>query len=113
VGNQSYTIYAYHGSSGSRLIYTKLKAAVDISHYFLADVVVMAHVHDVESTVIERQRVDKVSKGVIVEKCYIILTGHYIGYDNSYAQEKGYPPAKLGSPKLLLKGIKKDIHVSL
>ena len=32
VGSQNYTMYALHGTSGSRFVYTKLKALVDISH---------------------------------------------------------------------------------
>ncbi len=112
VGNQSYTVYTHHGASGSRFIHTKLKAAIDLSHYFWGDVVAMGHVHDVDSTVIERQYVDKVSKTVKVTKSYIVLTGHYLGYDRSYAQEKGYPPSKLGSPKVLFSGVKKDVHVT-
>lgn len=112
VGNQSYTVYTHHGASGSRFIHTKLKAAIDLSHYFWADVVAMGHVHDVDSTVIERQHVDKVTKSVQVTKSYIVLTGHYLGYDKSYAQEKGFPPAKLGSPKALFNGTLKDVHIT-
>ncbi len=41
VGSQSYTIYSLHGSSGSRFVYTKLKALVDISHNFNADIIAM------------------------------------------------------------------------
>ena len=41
VGNQSYTIYSLHGSSGSRYVYTKLKALVDIAHNFDADILAM------------------------------------------------------------------------
>ncbi len=113
IGNQSYSVYAYHGSSGSRFIYTKIKAAVDISHYFLSDVVVMAHVHDLGSEAVERQYVDKIRQQIVVRKQYIVLTGHFLGYDQSYAQEKGYPPSKLGSPKILFNGTKHDVHVSI
>jgi len=41
VGKQSYTVYSLHGSSGSRYVYTKLKALVDIAHNFDADILAM------------------------------------------------------------------------
>lgn len=113
VGNQSYSIYAYHGSSGSRFIYTKIKAAIDIAHYFVGDVIVMGHIHDLGSEAVERQFVDKVRQQIVVKKQYIVLTGHFLGYDQSYAQEKGYPPSKLGSPKIFFNGERHDIHCSI
>ena len=112
VGTQHYSVYTYHGSSGSRFIHTKLKAAIDLSHYMMSDLLVMAHVHDVDSTPIERQYVDLHTHSVKVKKQYVVLSGHYLGYDKSYAQEKGYPPSKLGSPRVLFNAKEKDIHVS-
>ena len=113
VGKQSYSIYAIHGASGSRFEHTKLKAAIDISHYFDADVVLMAHAHSLidGSTLI--QRVDRKRKIVTQEKKFVVVTGHYLSYDNSYAQEKGMPIGKMGSPKIKLWGNKKDIHTSV
>ena len=113
VGNQSYSLYTFHGKSGSRFIHTKIKAAMDIAHYFVGDAVVMAHVHDLGSEAQERQFVDRVKKSVVVRKQYVVLSGHYVGYDGSYAQEAGYPPSKLGSPKVLFNGRRHDLHVSL
>ena len=111
VGKQTYTVYALHGASGSRFIYTKLKAATDISHYFSADLIAHAHVHDLASHTIERQAI---SKGkVVYTKTHILLTGHYLGYDESYAQAKGMPPSKIGSPKAMFYGDSKDVHFSI
>ena len=113
VGNQAYTIYAIHGASGSRFDYTKLKAVMDMSHYFQADIIAHAHVHSVLTNAVERQIIDRTRKIVEVRKAHCILTGHYLGYDKSYAQAKGYPPSKLGSPKAKLFGDRWDIHVSI
>jgi len=41
VKDQSYKVYTLHGSSSSRYVYTKLKALVDISHNFNADLMAM------------------------------------------------------------------------
>ena len=112
VGEQSYTIYSLHGSTGSKFVYTKLKALVDISHNFLADIIAMGHTHDIvdESTYV--QKVDKKRKMVVEQKKYHIITGHYLKYDDSYAQEKGFAIGKMGSPKVKLFSEKHDIHVS-
>jgi len=112
VGNQSYTIYAWHGASGARFIYTKLKSVVDLSHYFTADLIAMAHVHSLTSDSIERQYVDKGSKQVKVRKAHILITGSYLAYDDSYSQMKGFPPTKLGSPKVKFMSDRFDLHIS-
>jgi len=113
VGNQNYTVYSLHGASGSRFIYTKLKAVTDIAHYFDADIVAMGHVHDVACIPFEKQRVNLRNKTIEYYKKYVMLTGHYLGYQLSYAQAKGMPPSKVGSPKIELGAKKFDIHSSL
>ena len=112
VGNQSYSVYSLHGSSGSRFVYTKLKAAVDISHTFDADILAMGHVHELVTDSLITQRVDRTRKMVTETKKHILLTGHYLKYDQSYGQDKGYPISKMGSPKIKLFADKYDIHTS-
>ncbi len=111
LGSQRYTVYSLHGSSGSRFIYTKLKVATDISHYFDADIIAHAHVHDLATSIIERQKINQ-DWNVSSRKTYIVLTGHYLGYQLSYAQAKGMPPSKTGSPKIKIYANRKDIHIS-
>ena len=112
VGNESYTIYSLHGKTGSKFIYTKLKAVVDISHNFMADIMAMGHVHDVNDASTYVQKVDKTRKMVTEHKKYHILTGHYLGYDDSYAQEGGMSIGKKGSPKVKLYANRHHIHCS-
>lgn len=113
VNGINYSMYSLHGASGSKFIYTKLKAGTDISHYFpFADVIAHAHIHDIASIALERQYIDMRAKQIKYFKQYVVLTGHYLGYDLSYAQEKGFPPSKVGSPRVLLFGDRKDVHVS-
>ena len=113
VGDKSYKIYTLHGSSGSRFVYTKLKALVDISHSFDADLLAMAHVHELAETSQIVQYVDRTRKMVLERKKYLILTGSYLKYEESYVQERGYPISKLGSPKVKFWGKgKKDMHIS-
>jgi len=112
VGNQSYTLYSLHGKTGAKFIYTKLKVIVDISHNFMADIMAMGHTHDIDTSSTYVQEVDRKRKMVTEHKKYHILTGHYLGYDDSYAQEGGMSIGKIGSPKIKLYAEKRDIHVS-
>jgi len=89
-----------------------LKAIVDISHSFDADLMVMGHVHDLADTVIKVQFVDKMRKQVMERKKFMLLTGSFLDYEHSYAQERGYPIGKIGSPKVKLFANKKDIRIS-
>jgi UDP-2,3-diacylglucosamine pyrophosphatase LpxH len=112
VGNQNYTCYAIHGSSGSRLVHTKIKSVGDVAQYFSADIVAMGHVHHLGSEMMERQFVDMRNKTIAHLKQYLVLTGHYLGYFGSYAQTKGMSPSKTGSPKAKLNATRKDVHIS-
>lgn len=112
VGSQSYTLYALHGSTGSRFIHTKLKAVTDISHNFDADIIAMGHVHELADDWLIVQQVSRTRKVVAERKKILLLTGHYLNYDDSYAQEKGYGVGKQGSPKLKLFSEKSDLHAS-
>lgn len=112
VGDRSYTVYTMHGSSGSRFLHTKLKAVKDIGRTIEADLTAMGHVHEKAEASSLVQHVNKQNRTVEEKKRYYILTGHYLDYDDSYAQERGYPIGKQGSPKVKLFGDKYDIHVS-
>jgi len=35
-----------------------------------------------------------------------------LGYSLSYAEEKGMPPSKVGSPRVRLHADKRDVHIS-
>lgn len=112
VGKEIYRVYALHGASWARFSYTKLKAVVDISHSFDADLIAMGHTHSLIDDAQLVQYVDSRSKTVKERKKFLVLTGSYLAYDGSYVQEHGYPLTKLGSPKVKFFADKHDIHVS-
>lgn len=111
VGGRRYSIYTLHGASGSRYEYTKLKAIIDILHNISADIVAMGHVHALSSASYIRQYIDLRDRTVKEKKIYAILTGSYLKYDDSYAQEKGYPMTKIGSPYITLSSDKEGIQI--
>jgi UDP-2,3-diacylglucosamine pyrophosphatase LpxH len=110
VGMQKYTIYSLHGASGSRYFYTKLKALSDIAHNFRADVLAMGHTHELAVEAITEQYVDLRGRTVKETKKYLVLTGSYLKYDDTYAQAHGYPMGKTGSPTIKLEMDKHRIH---
>lgn len=113
VGDENYSVYTIHGASGARFAWTKMKSVVDIALYLNdVDVVAMAHTHDILINAISRQSIDKRTKTVEFKKCHIIVTGHYLNFAGSYAQMKGLPPGKKGSPKGKFFARKHDVHFS-
>lgn len=112
VGDQTYKVYALHGASGSRFVYTKLKALVDISHSFDADLIAMGHVHECADTSQIVQTYDPHKKVIVERKKWLLITGHYLSYDGSYGQAKGMPIGKMGSPKVKFFSGRHDIHLS-
>jgi len=112
IGKQSYTMYALHGSTGARYKYSKMKAIIDSSHYFTAEIIAMGHIHDIIIDSVERQQVNKSNRTVEYHKQFVVVTGHYHCY-GGYVKEKAYPPSKMGSPKVKLFVNKHDVHISV
>lgn len=110
VGQQNYTVYSMHGSSGSRFFYTKLKSLADISHNFRADIIACGHTHELATEATVEQFIDLRSQTVQERKKYLVLTGSYLKYDDTYAQAKGYPMSKTGSPNIKLEMTAHRIH---
>ena len=113
VGKNNYTIYATHGSSGATLPYTKIKKLLDISSFIDADVYLMGHVHSLQTHTQEVKRVDKRARTIVIDKKYYVLTGHYLNYNDSYAEMKNMRPEKQGSPTIEFGGVKRGIRVIL
>ena len=70
------------------------------------------HVHENAYTSTISQVLDKRSKTIIEMKHFVLLTGHYLKYDKSYAQRLGMGQGKHGSPKIKFYADKHDIHIS-
>jgi len=110
VGKVRYSLYSEHGTSGSRFKHTKLKAAIDQCAWISSDILAMGHVHSKSVELVEKHYFDAKLTQVRTKKQYVVLTGSYLQWDDSYAQEKNYPPTGLGSPKAKLIATEKDVH---
>jgi len=113
VGKQKYSMYSCHGKSGARFKHTKLKAAVDLTGWLKADIIAHAHVHSIAAEPAMYQDVDFRNRVVKSRKCYVVLTGSYLRWDRSYAQEANYPITRIGSPKGMLWANEHNVHFSL
>lgn len=109
--NTNYSIYATHGSSSSTLPYTKIKGCLNLAMHKDADIYCMGHVHDLQ---LHTQEVERIQYNQVVKnKRYFVLTGHYLNYDNSYAEMKNLIPSKQGSPVIDLNMSEKQIRVKI
>ena len=114
VGKNNYTIYSTHGSSGSQLPHTKIKACIDTASMVDVEIYLYAHTHQLSHHTRMYYQVDKRKRSVIEEAKHFILCGSYLEHWGSYAMQKGYEMMRVGSPKVKLHGNgKKRIRVSL
>lgn len=112
-GDQNYHAYFTHGASGARLPYTKIKGVLDLARFVDADLYGMGHVHDLQAHTQEYRRISNKNGNVEIVPKVFILTGHYLNYENSYAQMKSMIPSRQGTPKVTLREGKRDIRVTL
>lgn len=113
VGKQKYSCYSQHSSGGSRFKHTKLKKIIDQMAWLRADLLLAGHHHSLDSNRTTIQEIDLRSRTVKEKKCYVVLTGSFIGWDKSYAQAAAFPPCEIGSPKIKLFATKRKIKISL
>lgn len=113
VGNQNYKVYTTHGKSSSTKPHTKMANAISRSLYLEFDLFAMGHVHELLAHNYQVRTIDTRNKQTVERRKWILLTGHYLGYEGGYAEDLGLAPSKIGSPKVKFFTNKKDIHISL
>jgi len=112
VGKQSYTMFTTHGSSGARLPWTKIKAAMDQFRFVDSDIILYGHTHGLDHTTQLFRMVDKRNKKVEHRVRHACLTGSWLGY-GGYAEQKNLPPVPIGSPIVNLYAGQHEIRVTL
>jgi predicted phosphodiesterase len=107
-----YTIFATHGWSNGRKAGGKLNAIQELRNVILADCYIASHTHT-QGAIVEKYLVPDYRNRKILEiKQVFVSAGSFLKY-GSYAERRGMPIAKTGTPRIRLDGTKKDIHVSL
>jgi len=96
VGKQEYSMYTLHGYGNSKTLSGKLNQVKKISETFNCDVVAQGHVHDLCNL----HKIEKIldEDKIITKEKYLVITGSYLDYNNSYAEELGLSIGKIGSP---------------
>jgi len=107
VGTQNYDIYATHGSSGATTHSGRLNSLMKLSKSFYADCYLMGHTHDLFT----HSDIFRTFRGE--NKRYYVLTGHFLNWLGSYAQNKDFPPTTKGMAKIKLFKDVKDIRVHI
>jgi hypothetical protein len=107
VGDVTYVTYAAHGATGST------KACEDLSLSNEADLYLMGHVHDLAHWTRTYRSLNLRNRAMEEATRHFVITGHFLGYDGSYAEMKNYTIGKSGAPRIRLDGTRRDIHVSL
>ena len=112
--NQLYQFYMTHGSSGATLPYTKSKAVRDLTNFITGvDCFIYGHVHAKEHATQQVYYPDTRGRQIKTKDIHYVLSGHYLNYFNSYAQQKSMRPSATGTPKIKLSGDEKLIKVIL
>lgn len=112
-GDQNYHAYFTHGSSGAKLPHTKIRQALDLARFIDADLYGMGHVHELQAHTQEYRRINNRNGQVEIVPKLFVLTGHYLDYENSYAQMKSMIPSRQGTPKITMRSGERDLRVTL
>lgn len=108
----SYNIFSTHGSSGSKLRESKMKVLRDLARVNTnADLYLMGHVHTNYTSINPINVPDVRNKRVELKKPILQLTGHFLNYYNSYAEETNMSPEPPNMPIIRLDGLKHDIKI--
>jgi len=111
VGKISYRIYTWHGHGSSQMTAGRVKILQRQAETVEADVYAMGHVHELFDTTLPKREVVKGGFEDIFR--HYILTGAYLKWDESYAEQNGYRMVKMGSPLLILDNKQKNSTVDL
>lgn len=113
VGNQSYKVHATHGSAGGGTPEGKLKGAKRVFSYIHADLVLYGHTHGLDKVQMRYFEISKKRKKVENRIKHAVLTGSYLNYEGSYAEQKNMMPVDIGSPTILFNANQHEIKIEI
>lgn len=111
----AYTVAFTHTTGGGKTIGSKMNR-IDVmrqSTVANADIYCGSHNHMLGSAVAVALEFNPYSETVEQRKQTLVDCGGYLEWNDSYAEAMQLPPMKLGSPRLRLDGLKKDVHVEI
>ena len=110
-GKQTYRIYTWHGYGSSQTSAGRIRILQKQAEVFSADALFMGHVHELYSTTLPKREIVN-GKFQDVFNHYV-LTGAYLKWDESYAEQHGYRMVKMGCPLATFDNKSKSINIDL
>jgi len=111
-GKVNYTVYTNHGTGGGKTKGSKVNVTTGLSNIVLCDLYISAHTH-LANVNKDRYFVPDTRNGKIDSMTMTYASaGGFLDY-GGYAEDGGFPPAKLGTCRCRLNGTRKDLHVSI
>jgi predicted phosphodiesterase len=110
VGKIEYEVYVRHGTGMGQSLAQLAKSGFVIK----ADIYITGHTHRQAVTADDYFTRDAGvdTSAVGRRKRYFVSSGSFLGYEK-YAAARGYPPSRIGAPRIFLDGTAFDIHVSV
>lgn len=106
VGSQEYEVFIRHGTGNGQSLATLAKSGQVIR----ADIYITGHTH--RQAVTADDFFTRHGGQVRREKRYFVSSGSFLGYE-TYAAQRGYPPSRIGAPRIFLDGRRWDVHISI
>ena len=104
VNNVNFEVFSAHGSSSSSTIEGKMRCCKNLQLIADADLYLLSHTHGLAHTVQPYYKINNRMKTVEEQTKHFVLTGHFVNWDGSYGERKGYQLLKSGLPKIKLYG---------
>lgn len=105
VDNCSYYLVLHHGVGGGRTIGAKANELARLGDIISgADIYMQGHTHQLDYFPLESPYIDRKRKSVQTVCNHFFTTGHYLSWDESYAQTLKLKPAPIGSCVAVLYG---------
>lgn len=109
VGDIEYEISVRHGTGGGQVGARANRLSVQ-ARTIIADIYISGHTH---SQLVFPQDVFVIAQQRVVRKRQLFVSsGSFLNYEG-YAAKAGYPPQKVGAPRIRLDGTRKDAHASI
>ena len=114
VGRIAYTAYIHHTTGGGKTPGSKINRVNALRSLVCnCDMYLGGHNHSLGVMPVTTRVVDTIHKSVITKRQLLIDCGSYLEWEDNYAERMALEPTKLGSPRIRLDGVKRDIHCSV
>lgn len=111
IGKQKYRIFTWHGYGSSQTSAGRIKILQKQAETFTADAYFCGHVHELYEVSLPKREITNGEFQDIFN--HYVLTGAYLKWDESYAEQHGYKMVKMGSPLATFDNKVKSINIDL